>query len=58
MRNRNLCKLEMNFCKVLIPHGISRMYTQLRLKSKTEPFESKPLHGYVHKKLSENSDIE
>ena len=29
--------------------GISRMYTQLKLKYKAGSFESKTLHGYVNK---------
>ena len=34
------------------------MYTQKKLKSKAESFESKPLHGYVNKKVSENNNID
>lgn len=32
------------------------MYTQLKLKSDAESFENKPLHGYLHKKVSENNN--
>ena len=31
--------------------GISWIYTQLKLKSKAESFENKPLHRYVHKNV-------
>ena len=34
------------------------MYTQLKLKFKVESFESKHLHGYVHKQILENSSID
>ena len=34
------------------------MYTQKKLKSKAEFFENKPLHGYVHKKVSENNNLD
>ena len=42
----------------LMPCGISWMYTQKKLKSKAEFFENKPLHGYVHKKVSKNNNID
>ena len=42
----------------LTPHGISRMYTKKKLKSKAEFFENKPLQGYVHKKVSANKNID
>ena len=34
------------------------MYTQKKLKSKAKSFENKPLHGYVHKKVSENNNTD
>ena len=34
-----------------MPRGIRGMYTQLKLKSNAESFESKPLCGYVLKKF-------
>ena len=34
------------------------MYTQLKLKSKAESFESKPLHGYLDQKVWENNNID
>ena len=37
------------------PRGIKRMYTQKKSKSRAESFENKPLHEYVHKKVSENN---
>ena len=37
------------------PRGINRMYTQKKSKSRAESFENKPLHEYVHKKVSENN---
>ena len=39
----------------LMSHGIRQMCTQKKLKSKAEPFRNKPLHRYVHKKVSENN---
>ena len=38
--------------------GISWIYTQLKLKSKAESFENKPLHRYVHKNVYENSNVD
>ena len=34
------------------------MYNQKKLKSRAEYSENKPLHGYVHKKVSENNNID
>ena len=42
----------------LTPRGISQMYAQLKLKSEAESFERKPLHGYLNKEVSENSNID
>ena len=42
----------------LTPRDRSQMFTQLKLKSKAESFESKPLHGYGHKTVSDNSNID
>ena len=42
----------------LTPGGISRIYTQKKWKSTVEIFENKPLHGYVHKKVSGNNNVD
>ena len=42
----------------LAPRGINRIFTQNKLKSKAGFFENKPLHRYVHKKVSENNGID
>ena len=42
----------------LTPRDRSQMFTQLKLKSKAESFESKPLHGYLDQKVWENNNID
>ena len=41
-----------------MPCGISRIYTQKKLKSQAESFENKPLHGYKHKKVSGKENVD
>ena len=46
--NELLQSVHINDASQLTPRGISRMYTQKKLKSKAESFENKPLHGYMY----------
>ena len=38
--------------------GISRLHTQLKLKSKVKNFENKPLYGYVDENVSGDNKID